>query len=220
MRITIEILGHWIIIAATMKSFVCFLMFMFAIAVVPAFADGDVTLFGAAQHEGKLTTSTASATATTTSNFNPGTFGTFGIRIGHVKKVVGGEGTFAYSPNFIDANAKALILASNLVLQIPTPKVQPYATVGMGTFFTYGTDSAGRPAFGKIGSKFALNYGGGLKIMPAGPVGLRFDIRDYAIPSASFNVSAATLANPLATVKSASQTLNVLETGIGVVFKF
>jgi len=203
-----------------MKSFVCFLMFMFAIAVVPAFADGDVTLFGAAQHEGKLTTSTASTTATTTSNFNPGTFGTFGIRVGHVKKVIRGKGTFAYSPNFIDGNAKAVILASNIVLQIPTPKVQPYATVGMGTFFTYGTDSAGRPAFGKIGSKFALNYGGGLKIMPGGPVGLRFDIRDYAIPSASFNVSAASLANPLATVKSASQTLNVLETGFGVVFKF
>jgi hypothetical protein len=203
-----------------MKSFGCFLLLIFTVAVIPAYADGDVTLFGATQHEGNLTVASASSTATTTSNFNPGTFGTFGIRIGHVKKVVGGEGTFAYSPNFIDTSAKAVILASNLVLQVPTPKVQPYVTVGIGTFFTYGTDSAGRPAFGKIGSKFALNYGGGLKVMPGGPVGIRFDIRDYAIPSASFNVSAATIANPLATVKSASQTLNVLETGFGIVFKF
>jgi hypothetical protein len=88
----------------------------------------------------------------------------------------------------------------------------------MGTFFTFGTDDSGRPAFGKFGTKFALNYGGGVKVLPAGPVGLRFDVRGYLIPSVRFNISNPTITDPLATIKSQSQTLNMLEIGMGIVF--
>jgi hypothetical protein len=90
----------------------------------------------------------------------------------------------------------------------------------MGSVFTFGTDDSGRPSFGKIGTKFALNYGGGLKVLPSGPVGIRFDIRGYTIPSAKFNVAVPTITDPLATVKTESETLNMLEIGLGVIFSF
>lgn len=202
-----------------MKNVGCFLVLTCMLAVVPVHADSDVTLFGAAQHQGKLTVQSATSTATTTSNFNPGTFGTFGIRFGH-GKVFGGEHTIAYAPNFLEANTKAVIYNSDILVQAPLPKLKPYGTIGLGSIFTWGTDDSGRPAFAKIGNKFALNYGGGVKVLPAGPVGIRFDIRGYVIPSAKFNLLAATPTNPLATIKSESQTLNMLEVGMGVIFSF
>src|SRR5262245_37653908 len=195
----------------------CFLVLTCVLAVVPAEADTDVTLFGAAQHQGKLTVQTATSTASAISSFNPGTFGTFGIRVGH-GKIIGGEHTIAYSPNFLEANTKAIIYNSDFLVQAPLPKARPYGTIGLGTIFTWGTDDSGRPSFGKIGSKFAINYGGGVKVLPTGPVGIRFDIRGYTIPSAKFNVSVPTVSNPLATVRSQGQTLNILEVGFGVIF--
>jgi hypothetical protein len=199
-----------------MKSFRCFLLIMCVLAAVPAFAAGDVTIFGAGVHQGKLTVQSAQATASSLSNFNPGTFGTFGLRISH-GSVIGGEHTIAYAPNFLSANSKAIIYNSDILVQAPLPKVRPYATAGLGSVFSYGTES-GLPAFGNIGTKFAINYGGGIKVFPAGPVGIRFDIRGYVIPGAVFNLPSLT--NPLATVKSQSQNLNLLEAGVGVVFKF
>ena len=77
---------------------------------------------------------------------------------------------------------------------------------------------AGRPSLGKIGTKFAMNYGGGVKVFPAGPIGVRFDIRGYLIPSVKFNLPLPT--SPTATVQSQSQTLNMLEVGVGIVFAF
>src|SRR4051794_2883059 len=106
-----------------MKNIGCFLVLTCILASVPVFADGDVTLFGAAQHQGKLTLQSATSTASTTSNFNPGTFGTFGLRFGH-GKVLGGEHTIAYSPNFIEANTKAIIYNSNFLVQAPVPKIK------------------------------------------------------------------------------------------------
>src|SRR5262245_34360746 len=199
----------------TMKKLGSFLVFVCIFAVVPAYAQRDVTIFGATQHEGKLNVESATATATSVRSFDPATFGTVGIRFGH-GGVFGGEHTFAYSPNFIEANTKAVFWNSNILAQVPVPKVKPYATAGLGTFFTFGTDDSGRPAFGKIGTKFALNYGGGVKVLPAGPVGIRFDIRGYLIPDVKFNVPTS----PTATVKSAGQTLNMLEAGLGIVFSF
>jgi opacity protein-like surface antigen len=202
-----------------MKNLGCFLTIVCIFAVVPAYAQGDVTIFGATQHEGKLNVETATSTATSIRSFDPATFGTIGIRFGH-GRVFGGEHTFAYSPNFIEANTKAVFWNSNILAQVPVPKVKPYATAGVGTFFTFGTDDSGRPAFGKIGTKFALNYGGGVKVLPAGPVGIRFDIRGYLIPDVKFNIPVPTPTNPTATVKSESQTLNMLEAGLGIVFSF
>jgi len=197
-----------------MKSFRCFLLIMCILAAVPAFAAGDFTIFGAAEHQGKLTLQSAQATASSFSNFNPGTFGTFGLRFSH-GSVIGGEHTIAYAPNFLSADSKAIIYNSNILVQAPLPKVRPYVTAGLGTVFSWGTEN-GIPALGNIGTKFAINYGGGIKVFPAGPVGVRFDIRGYAIPSATFNIPVASGF----TVKSQSQNLNLLEAGIGVVFKF
>lgn len=205
-----------------MKNLRCFLVFLCVLAAVPAYADGDVTIFGAAQHQGKLTLQSATSAATTTTNFNPGTFGMFGVRFSH-GKIIGGEHTLAYIPDFLGGGAKAFVYNSDFMVQAPLPKIRPYAVAGLGTILTWGSTSSGQPDISKIGDKFAFNYGGGIKIFPAGPVGVRFDIRGYAIPSAAFNVPA--LANAgnqsiTATIKSQTQTLNLLEVGLGVVFKF
>jgi len=201
-----------------MKNIGCFLLLTCFLATVPVYGS-DLTLFGAAQHQGKLNVQTATATASTISSFDPHTFGTFGIRFGG-GSVFGHEQTFAYSPHFVDAGTKAVILNSDFLVQVPLPKVRPYATAGPGTIITWGTNDSGVPSFGKIGTKFALNYGGGVKVLPAGPIGLRFDIRGYLIPSARFNLPLPTATDPLATVKSQGQTLNMLEVGLGVVFSF
>ena len=191
-------------------------MFTCILAAVPAYADSDVTIFGAAQHQGKLTLQSAAQTATTTSNFNPTTFGVFGIRYSH-GKIIGGEHTLAYAPNFISSNSKAFIYNSDLLIQAGFPKIKPYGTVGLGTIFTWSQDSSGRPALGDIGSKFAINYGGGVKIMPAGPVGVRFDIRGYTLPGVKFNLPASVATQ---SVRTQSQSLNFIEYGFGIVFKF
>jgi opacity protein-like surface antigen len=202
-----------------MKQIGCFLLFVCIVSAVPLYADSDFTLFGAAQHQGKLTVQTASTTARTPSNFDPATFGTFGIRFGN-SRVFGHEQTIAYAPNFLEAKTKAVILNGNLMVQAPLPKLKPYATAGLGTIISWGTDDSGRPSFGKLGTKLAINYGGGVKVLPAGPVGIRFDLRGYLIPNAKFNVPVPTATDPLATIKSQSQTLNMLEAGIGIIFSF
>jgi len=188
-------------------------------AAIPCYAQSDVTIFGAVQHEGKLSVKSATSTVTATSTFDPATFGTFGARFGH-GKLFGGEHTLAYSSNFIDGATKAFLYNSNFLIQAPVPKVKPYGTVGLGTIITWGTDTSGRPSFGKIGTKFAINYGGGVKVLPAGPVGVRFDIRGYTIPSVHFNIPVLSPTDPTATVQSQSQTLNMLEAGLGIVFSF
>src|SRR5262245_12713690 len=202
-----------------MKNFRCLVLLTCLLATVPVYAQNDITLFGAAQHEGKLNVQTAQTAALTTRSFDPATFGTFGIRFGHAK-VFGSEHTFAYAPNFLEANTKAIFYNSGVLVQAPLPKVKPYVTAGLGSIFSWGTDVSGRPSFGKIGTKFTLHYGGGVKVLPAGPVGIRFDIRGYAIPNAKFNVPSPTITDPLATIKSQSQTLNILEVGFGVIFSF
>jgi len=202
-----------------MKNVRCFLLLTWILAVVPAYAQTDFTIFGAAQHEGKLNVQSATTAARSTSTFDPGTFGTFGIRFSH-GKVFGGEHTISYSPNFIEADTKAVFYNSNFLLQAPLPKAKPYATAGLGSVFTFGTNESGAPSFGKIGSKFAINYGGGVKVLPSGPIGVQFDIRGYLIPSVHFNVTTPTLTDPTATVKSESQNLNMLEAGLGLVFSF
>jgi hypothetical protein len=202
-----------------MKNLRCFLLFMSILAALPAYADGDLTLFGAAQHQGKLTLQSAQSTITTTSPFNPGTFGSFGIRFSH-GKIFGGEHTFQYSPNFLSGDSKAIIYHSDFMLQAPLPKIRPYATAGLGLIATWGETSSGLPAISKIGTRFAMNYGAGVKVFPAGPVGVRADIRGFVIPGATFNIPILLPAGLATTVQSQSHTLNLLEVSLGVVFKF
>jgi opacity protein-like surface antigen len=200
-----------------MKRLACFLVFMVFLSAIPAFAASDLTIFGAAQHQGKLTLQSATQTATTTTSLDPRTFGMFGIRFSQ-GKIIAGEHTLAYAPNFLVSGGRALIYNSDLLIQAPLPKVTPYATAGLGAIFTWASSSTGTaPAFGDIGTKFAINYGGGVKIMPAGPIGIRFDIRGYTLPDVSFNIPAS-VGNQ--TVKTTNQNVNFFEYGVGVVFKF
>jgi opacity protein-like surface antigen len=200
-----------------MRNFGCFLLTVCILTAIPAYADGDVTLFGAAQHQGKLTLQSATSAASSVDSFNPGTFGVYGARISH-GKVFGSEHTIAYVPNFLGGGAKAIIYNSDVLLQAPLPKVRPYATAGLGTIFTWGSNPTGlADILFQTGTKFAINYGGGVKVLPAGPVGFRVDIRGYTVPGVKFNFTNPTT---LGTVQSQSQTLNMLEVGFGVVFKF
>jgi len=199
-----------------MKTLGCFLVFTCILAAIPAYADSDLTIFGAAQHQGKLTLQFAQPVIT--SNFNPTTFGVFGVRFSH-GKIIGGEHTLAYAPNFISSNSKAFIYNSDLLLQAPLPKIRPYGTVGLGWIFTWSKDESGRPALGDIGNKFAINYGGGVKVFPAGPVGVRFDIRGYTLPSVKFSLPVIGLPAGIG-FQTQSQSVNFIEYGLGVVFKF
>ena len=73
--------------------------------------------------------------------------------------------------------------------------MRPYATAGLGTIWIGGD---GLNAI--TGAKFALNYGGGLKV--GGKVGVQFDARGYTIRGV------------------ADDTLKVLEMSVGLVFTF
>jgi hypothetical protein len=172
------------------------LLLVFLLLSMPAFA-ADVTLFGGWQHEGKiaLTTSGAASAAAATVVKNPFNGGVFGLRVAS-GRVWGHEETLAYAPNFIDSKSKAVILNSNFMLAVPTPVVKPYITVGLGTFVVSGSGES------DIGTKFAINYGGGVKLMPSGPIGVRLDLRNYSL----FSIQ--------------SHRLNAFETSLGVVFHF
>ncbi len=178
-----------------MKNLRCFVILLCAFVAAPLYAN-DVTLFGGLQREGKITLRSAVQSGTSASTYNPKNFGTFGIRVAH-GKVIGGEHTLAYSPNFVESQTKAVIYNSNLLVEAPLPKIHPYITAGLGGIFTSSSNS-----LLDIGKKFAVNYGGGLKIFPAGPAGIRIDARGYTIPSIQ------------------DQTLNVIEVSVGVVFAF
>jgi hypothetical protein len=179
-----------------MKNYGCFLV-SFLFLSLPAMAD-DITLFGGFQHPGKVTLQSAASTgvsgATQIIN-NPIDVGVFGIRVAH-GKVIGSEHTLAYAPNFIDSNTHVIIYNSDLLVQAPAPVINPYFTAGLGAFFIKGTGAT------DVGSKFALNYGGGIKVFPVGPIGGRIDVRGYSVPGVQ------------------SQTLNAVEVSLGLVIKF
>ena len=166
-------------------------------------ADFDLSVFGGVQRQGKLTLQSApNTTVNLIRTINATNFGVFGVRFSH-GRVFGGEHTLAYAPNFIDAETKAFFYNSNILIQAPLPVLRPYGTIGLGLI---GTSSDGE---GDIGTKFAINYGGGIKFMPAGPVGMRVDVRGYTVPSTEFRV-----------FTSQSQRLDFLEVSVGVVFAF
>src|SRR6185295_18384804 len=179
-----------------MKTIGRFLI-VFAWMSVSAFA-ADVTLFGGYQHQGKISLTDASSGTATKIIKNPFNVGVFGIRAAS-GKVWGHEETIAYAPNFIDTDSKAFILNSNLLVTVPAPVVKPYITAGIGTFFVR---EKGMQGISAIGTKFAINYGGGVKLMPAGPVGVRADVRGYTLTGVQ------------------SQKMNIVEASLGIVFHF
>ncbi|HEX4996852.1 MAG TPA: hypothetical protein VFY29_01415, partial [Terriglobia bacterium] len=111
-------------------------------------------------------------------------------------KVWGGEHTVGFAPNFLDSNSKAIIYNSDVRILAPLPVIQPYFVGGAGAITSWGSGAS------DIGTRFALNYGGGVRFIPAGPVGAQIDVRGYAVPSLQ------------------NQTLNIAEVSMGLVFRF
>src|SRR5438876_11817350 len=92
--------------------------------------------------------------------------------------MIGGEHTLAYAPNFIDTSGRAFFYHSNLRVQVPFPVITPYGTAGLGTIFTWANNqTATAMGLAVIGTKFAINYGGGVKVLRKWPVGVRFGVR-------------------------------------------
>lgn len=168
---------------------------VFILLSLPALADDrDLTVFIGGQFPGSVSLTDVQSGVETTLT-NPTDSGLIGIRYGRAK-VFGHEETFAYTSKFLDNKSNSIILSGNLIVQAPLPMFRPYVTAGMGPIFTWGSGPS------DIGNKFAVNYGGGLKIRPLGPVGIRIDGRGYSV----FSVQ--------------SQTLNIGEVTVGVLFAF
>jgi opacity protein-like surface antigen len=158
----------------------------------------DFTIHGGMQHPGKLTLRSV-VDSSTTIPLDPRNFGTFGIRFSQ-GQVFGSEHTLAYSPNFLSSDNSAIIYNSNLMIQAPLGIVRPYGTAGLGTVYVRGDTISALEAI--TGTKFAINYGGGVKFTFAGPLGAQFDARGYSV----FGVQ--------------SERLNVLEVSLGLLFSF
>jgi hypothetical protein len=105
----------------------------------------------------------------------------WGIRYGtSFVRSFGMEHTLAFSSDFLFPSntsireSKGFVYSSNLIINLPVGKVIPYVTAGTGLLHQYG--DAEMP----VGTKFAFNYGGGLKLPRlAGPLGIRVDLRGY-----------------------------------------
>jgi len=103
----------------------------------------------------------------------------------------GMEHTLAFSWDYLFPSdstaveeAKGFVYNSNLIFSVPIGKFVPYLTAGAGLIHQYGDSDL------PVGTEFAFNYGGGLKLPRlAGPVGLRFDIRGYSVGAFSNNLN-------------------------------
>jgi len=106
----------------------------------------------------------------------------YGVRLAtNFVPFFGMEHTVAFSSDYLFPrnnsavkDAKGFVYNSNLIFNIPAKFVTPYITAGAGLLHQYGDSSL------PVGTKFAFNYGGGVKLTHiAGPLGLRFDMRGY-----------------------------------------
>ncbi len=106
----------------------------------------------------------------------------YGLRLStNFVPLFGMEHTLAFSSDYLFPRsvadikeARGFVYNSNLIVNLPIGVAVPYVTAGLGLLHQYG--DANLP----IGTKFAVNYGGGLKFPHlAGPLGLRFDVRGY-----------------------------------------
>ena len=170
----------------------------------------DFTVFGGFQHPGSLTLSSGVGGVGRTVGvpslsapgdllgvqIDPKDFGIFGVRLYRSAAPLGLEYSAAYSPNFIDSGGNAFFSSTNLRVKLPAALVQPYVTAGGGLFRAGGSGSA------SFGTKFSFNYGGGLNVVVIPPAGVRFDVRMHSIRGVE------------------NQTLNVLETSVGIFIGF
>jgi len=159
---------------------------------------GDITIHAGYVNPGDLTVENVSHSLDGS--------GIYGVRFGGTfARIFGIEETLAYSPDFLRTddfaqfdNVKGFITSTNFVFNLPGGHIIPYATAGVGTITRFGSgDELG------FGTKFAVNYGGGVKLTRlAGPLGLRFDARGYKA------------------VDILSESLNIFEVSAGVIFTF
>ncbi len=176
-------------------------IFLAAALLVPASVQcvraADLTAFIGGVKPGSLSISNI----TTSLDSSP----IYGVRIGwNFVPLLGTEHTVAFSSGFLVpsslsdiTNSKGFVYNANLILGIPIRHIVPYATAGIGLMHQYGS-----PDF-SIGTRFAVNYGGGIKFPHLlGPLGLRFDARGYTA------------------VDVFSQNLNLLEVSGGVLISF
>jgi hypothetical protein len=107
----------------------------------------------------------------------------YGVRLStNFVPFFGMEHTFGFSSDFLYprnisaiSEAKGFVYNCNLIVDVPVGKIVPYLTAGAGLIHQYGSQDM------PVGTRFAVNYGGGLKLRRlAGPVGLRFDMRGYS----------------------------------------
>ena len=108
----------------------------------------------------------------------------FGFRLGtNFVPSFGMEHTIAFSPDFLFpegiegvTDSKGFLFNSNLLISLPSSRIVPYVTAGIGFVHQYGSSNL------PVGTEPAFNYGGGVK-MPRmiGCFGLRFDMRGYRI---------------------------------------
>jgi hypothetical protein len=106
----------------------------------------------------------------------------WGIRYGtSFVRSFGMEHSLAFSSDYLFPrgissinDAKGFVYNSNLIINIPVGNLIPYITAGAGMLHQYGDASM------PVGSKFAFNYGGGVKLPRlVGPLGVRVDLRGY-----------------------------------------
>ena len=108
----------------------------------------------------------------------------FGLRFGNnFIRYFGMEHTLAFSSDYLfpsgapEVNAaKGFLYSSNLKINFPdiAEKMVPFLTAGVGIIHQYGDRDL------PVGTKFAFNYGGGVKFPKlAGPLGARVDFRGY-----------------------------------------
>ena len=177
-------------ITSLLKKTVILVLFLAGICLQESLA-ADITLFTGIQNPGKLTINNVVR--------DTKLGGVFGARFS-TGQVIGFEQTLAYSPNFLESSRRAVTVQSNLHVGIPAGRVVPYATAGVGLIATFGNSPFN---LGDIGTKFAVNYGGGIKLRKlAGPLGVRFDVRGYSVPGVF------------------SQTLNFVEGSAGLLVSF
>ncbi len=133
----------------------------------------DATFYFGFQKAGNLTVKQVPGIISESLQVGTDWGGLLGARIA-TSGIVGFEQSIGYSPKFLDSNTGAFNTQSNLMVNIPLYKFVPYGTAGIGFITTWGDSQK------SFGTKFDLNYGGGLKWKNIiGPLGLRFDLRGY-----------------------------------------
>ena len=169
-----------------MRRVAFLLTVLFLCGLLGQAAAGDLTVFVGGVNPGNLTISNVTRALDSSA--------VYGVRLStNFVPLLGMEHTLAFSSDFLFPSdnippvdkSKGFVYNSNLILNIPARSIVPYVTAGVGLISQYGSPNL------PVGTKFAFNYGGGVKFPRVfGPLGLRFDARGYtAIGVSSSNLN-------------------------------